>query len=546
MRAEQVPAAPLLSPPLTVWGDPAERTRTLSVETVCSRVFWGWLAVRTLLWTLVATLTQPNAPLDVIEWLYWGHEWCWGYHKHPPLPAWLIESCALLSPGSLWAVYLASYLAVGACMAAVWRLGREMVSPKLALLAALSLEGVTFYTFAAAEFNNNVVLNAVSALAILAFFFALRTDSLRWWLATGLFLGMALLAKYTAAFLILPMLAFLLWQPEARRSLRRPGPYLTAAVALLLFAPHVVWMVQNDFPTLHYAQARSVGSGQWYDRLAYPLEFCGTQFIRLLPLLIIVLPLTCYRWRSWPATERFNRDFLLMMVLGPVAVHLLVSLTAGLHLRAIWGAQLWTYTGLLLVVCLKTRPPERTFVRGVVRLGVVATLLLASTLLKNHYGPLASGSPSRIHFPGKALAREINQQWHQEHEQPYPLVGGDWWLAGNVACYAAHRPSVYPSRELWLCEPEPRAASWTSDEDFQQRGGVLLWNAQGQGDDLPERLRQRFPAAEVKPPLLLPYECSAPLPPLRVGVAFVTPHSLTSRERGITRSPGIERDEGKD
>lgn len=149
-------------------------------------------------------------------------------------------------------------------------------------------------------------------------------------------------------------------------------------------------------------------------------------------------------------------------------------------------------------------------------------------------------------LPGKALAREINQQWHQEHEQPYPLVGGDWWLAGNVACYAAHRPSVYPSRELWLCEPEPRAASWTSDEDFQQRGGVLLWNAQGQETICLNDCAQRFPAAEVKPPLLLPYECSAPLPPLRVGVAFVTPHSLTSRERGITRSPGIERDEGKD
>src|SRR5437764_488987 len=113
----------------------------------CARLFWGWLALRTALWTALATLSQPNAPLDLIEWLTWGHEWRWGYHKHPPFPAWIAEAFSLFSPGSLWTVYLASYLTTALCFWAVWRLGRELLPPRLALLAALSLEGILFFNY---------------------------------------------------------------------------------------------------------------------------------------------------------------------------------------------------------------------------------------------------------------------------------------------------------------------------------------------------------------------------------------------------------------
>src|SRR5262245_49568043 len=66
----------------------------------CSRIFWSWLVGRTLLWIALSVLTIPNAPLDVIEQLFWGHEWQLGYHKHPPLAAWIAEAAAHVTPGS--------------------------------------------------------------------------------------------------------------------------------------------------------------------------------------------------------------------------------------------------------------------------------------------------------------------------------------------------------------------------------------------------------------------------------------------------------------
>src|SRR5947209_4357020 len=80
------------------------------------RLFWLWLVVRTLIWTAVACLTLRNPPTDVVEMLSWGKEWSWGYHTHPPLPAWVAEISAFLAGGSVWGVYLASHLIIAVCL----------------------------------------------------------------------------------------------------------------------------------------------------------------------------------------------------------------------------------------------------------------------------------------------------------------------------------------------------------------------------------------------------------------------------------------------
>src|SRR5262249_26675394 len=209
---------------------PLEPTPGASDLRRCARLFWAWLAVRTAGWVLLATSTQPNPPLDLVEWLSWGREWRWGYHKHPPFPAWVAEAFSHLSPGSVWGVYLAGYLATAFCLWAVWRLGRELLAPGLALLAALSVAGGPFFTYDTAEFNNNVVLNACWAAVVLCCHRALRTGRTGWWLRVGLAVGLGMLSKYTLVFLLAPLLAFLVLQPRARRCWAGPGPYLAALV----------------------------------------------------------------------------------------------------------------------------------------------------------------------------------------------------------------------------------------------------------------------------------------------------------------------------
>jgi 4-amino-4-deoxy-L-arabinose transferase-like glycosyltransferase len=503
------------------------RTPPQTESRLCARVFWGWLILRTVAWTCLTSLSQANAPLDLIEWLGWGHEWRWGYPKHPPLPAWIAEVSAQLSPGGVWGVYLASYLCIAVCLWVVWRLGREVLPPRLALVAALSLEGLVFFNYDAAEFSNNVVLDACWALAVLCFQRALRTDRPRWWLGLGLAVGLGLLSKYTMALLLAPMVGVVLHERSLRRLAGRPGPYLAALAALGVFAPHLLWMIQSDFITIRYGLERTAASASWVAHFNNPTLFALSQLGRLLPILFVLVPLTSWRWRLRPlaAEPRRDRTCLLILVIGPVALLLLGSLVSGRQLREIWGSPLWTFTGLLVLVAVRTDTRAPALARAGWHLGLVALLFAGLTLFKDHLEPALWNKPGRVHFPGKLLADEVARTWDQQCPRPFPIVGGEPWLAGNIGCYARHRPSVYSSGEMGSLLMNPHTAPWIHDDDLRDRGGVLVWDAAARGDDLPPELRERFPTARVQPPIVLPYQCLHVLRPTRTGIAFVLPEA---------------------
>ena len=54
-------------------------------------IFNLFLAGHLILWTLIPSLTNNNLPLDTIEALAWGSNLDWGFNKHPPMSAVLVE-----------------------------------------------------------------------------------------------------------------------------------------------------------------------------------------------------------------------------------------------------------------------------------------------------------------------------------------------------------------------------------------------------------------------------------------------------------------------
>jgi hypothetical protein len=501
------------------------------VLALADRAVVVWLVVRTLAWTIVA-LTQPNPPLDTVEWLAWGHEWQLGYPKHPPLAAWVAEMAYRLTPGSFLGVYLTGYLTVAFAIFCVWRLARRLLPPRTALAAVFCLDGLVYLGPDAAEFNNQVLLIAFWALAIERFRAAATSDRPRDWLLSGLALGLALLCKYSALALALPLAAWWLWHNRPLSMRRARGPALAALAAAVVFLPHFVWLVRNDFPTLRYAAERTQPAEGVPVSYLSGVPFLLTQGLRLLPVLLILAPLLRPRLRRLDADGRRARSLLLAAVLGPVALHLAASLM-GAQLRDVWGAPLWTFTGLLLVLCVKTEEAGRPRAWSR-RLGVaVLTMALAQAALSNAFSAGLRPRPLRVHFPGALLAEEVTSRYEQRHGQPPAIIAGDWWLAGNVCCHAPHRPALYGSREPGsfgvpgrakrkFLAPEPATRSGLRDADLNARGGVLVWDAGAFGEDIPPWLHERFPRAQCQRALLLPFHGRGGQK-LQVGWAMVAP-----------------------
>src|SRR5262249_34703121 len=105
----------------------------------------------------------------------------------------------------------------------------------------------------------------------------------RWWLAAGLFAGLAMASKYTAALLWFGIAAWVLATPTLRPWLRRPEPYLGALLAIAIFLPVVLWEAAHDWPSF----ARQGGRiGEWHpaNAVRFLAELVGSQIGLATPL----------------------------------------------------------------------------------------------------------------------------------------------------------------------------------------------------------------------------------------------------------------------
>src|SRR5215467_13381530 len=95
--------------------------------------FWlPLLAIAQLaFWTVLPWLLARSLPLDVVsDGLAWGHEWQWGYYKHPPLPSWAVE--AFFNTFGDIGPFLLSQLCIAATYIFVFELGQEIIGARQA------------------------------------------------------------------------------------------------------------------------------------------------------------------------------------------------------------------------------------------------------------------------------------------------------------------------------------------------------------------------------------------------------------------------------
>jgi len=85
--------------------------------------------------------------------------------------------------------------------------------------------------------------------------------------------------------LAIPLAIFMLADRDARKHFATPGPYIALAAAIAMMAPHLVWLVANDFLPFGYAEHRAVLSRGWYDHLWHPFQFAISQLFFLIPSL---------------------------------------------------------------------------------------------------------------------------------------------------------------------------------------------------------------------------------------------------------------------
>jgi len=512
--------APLSARLSMAWESPYVRAATSRPRLLLA----GIIGLHVLSWTLLPLLTHPNAPLDVVEGAAWGREWQWGYHKGPPLFAWIMGALDPLPDDlRLAAVYLVSQLAIALTFFGVWQLGTRVFSRVEALLGVMLLEGVYYFTFPTPELNEIILQMPVSALLGWVFHRAVSEERSADWIAVGVLAALGMYARYSTAIFLLALACFLLL-PPARRCLRSTGPYLALAIFLLLCSPHLLWIFRSDFQSITYVANRATRLASLLDYVAVPARFALAQIAALLPALVLAVILRALRRHSRMIVARSvsesDRLYIAFVALGPFLLAELLSLGTGLGLRSMWGGPLWCFIGLFLVMV--ARPPRvraqlRRFAAAWV---IVCVLPLAAYAGVHSVGPMLKENEKRSSFPGDALANAVTAGWREAIGQRLRFVVGDMWLAGNIAFYSPDRPSVFT-------DADPAANPWIDPVALAAAGAVLVWDAGASSDAIPADLRQKFPSAIGQLPVVLAKLCPRARKPVRIGWALVAPAGST-------------------
>ena len=280
---------------------------------------------------------------DEAYYLLWSQHLAAGYYDHPPAIAFLIRAgvfwCGenpfgvrafgiLLSVFTSWFIWQTASLILKDEALSPAREAHGGGDARSSACDAKGSGGERKAALATVFFNLTLMANVEMLVAtpdlpsiatVAAFVWALAKAQAsrdgRWWLAAGAAAGLSLLSKYSALFVGLGALVWLLAGPRAHPWLKTIWPWAGGGVALLLFAPHLYWQSQNDWMTFAFQFGR-VGGGN--PTIRYLIEFTGAQLGLATPL-ILALGVIGF----WQARRRQDDRFLLFVLIAVALVYFL-------------------------------------------------------------------------------------------------------------------------------------------------------------------------------------------------------------------------------
>ena len=445
----------------------------------------GLLAFATLwLGQLWAISVAP--PEDNIEQLIWTTSLEWGYYKHPPLPTWLLWPLVkIFGTQPLLTLVLGGATTLGA-IAIMWRLLLSLRGQQYALIALLAALCITYYNRRLDVYNHDTVLMVIVALSAALTWKAHQTGEIKWWAVLGLCLGLGAITKYQIAVTMTCTLAFWLYSNAWKTRRGRLGFAVMCLVISLIFLPHGIWMIQNDFAPIRYAMDSSLGaSGDAISRITGASQWLAEQiFNRMAPAWLFLLVAWCllklrapqsFTASSIQPVRRINqrdrdvRALLLIWGLLPLAFMPFVGLVMGSHLLLRWASPFLIFAipaafELFNFTVAKKPIPMRPIW---IAFFIVQGLLLVASFWMSYAGGQSKSSNKAKKFDYAQLAQVLEQPAKSALGGTICLISGNTELAGGLAIALSDKPQV-------LIDGRLDRSPWLTQESLRNCGIVEL------------------------------------------------------------------------
>ncbi|HBF31391.1 MAG TPA: hypothetical protein DDW73_17490 [Rhizobium sp.] len=425
--------------------------------------------------TLHATLSRVNLDGygDMAENYAWGVLWQWGYYKHPPLFGWLVASWFAVVPKSDWAYYLFASLNAAATLVFIWRIAARFGSTNYQMFVVLASVVVPALSFQAIKYNANTAMTPLWAAIFLYYLKGLEKQRLIDAVILGLLATAAMLAKYYSAVLLVTLLIHAIADQEARKILLSKFGAVAAAVSILAFVPHCIWLYNNDFMPIIYADEQGDGTIKTFVVMLFKFLLGVVGY--MLPALLLAgltrrprdgQPLF---WTSALAELKQTVEGRALLYFGglTIPVTIIFAAAAGADLSVVWAIPVF-----LSVVILfgKFVPPQaleqRLSAAWLVGLVYLVVIVAIAPLLK---GQLADRNGYNKTMPLQQMSAVLDDYWNKYGGGSENFViAGESLLANSYNFYSHHKAITLENNSFEVSK------GYIDRQTFDKRGYVLI------------------------------------------------------------------------
>lgn len=399
---------------------------------------------------------------DEAQYWEWSRRLELGYYSKPPMIAYLIRLFTVAAGNKTWAVRAAAAFCASGAVTFVYALTLRIAkNERAALLAAVLALAMPFTWLGSVLITIDPPLVLFWAMAMYGFHRTVNGEP-RYWLLTGLALGLGMLTKYTMLALYASFALYLLIVD--RRMLKTSAPWLALAVSALCMTGVVYWNWQHDWISVVHTASIGVKDipPSLLDRLGFLLEGLGGQAAVVSPILLgFFLWALCWgvkRWRTHP-------DAAYLVLCFGVLMAFFVTMALTRHPHANWPVCAYLALPPLLAWRWSETPPgprARRWLTAAVVLGCAMGLAPRGTdamylAARAFTGP--DDRPDRIHLFGMAIdpdrdptnrlrgPRELGAALSKHvagdpREGPF-LFSDRYQVAACMAFYTDGQPRVY-------------------------------------------------------------------------------------------------------
>jgi 4-amino-4-deoxy-L-arabinose transferase-like glycosyltransferase len=291
-------------------------------------------------------------PQDAYYYFYARHL-DFSYYDHPPMIAYLLRLFTNLLGRQVFVLKLADTITSLLTVIAFYYLAKKFLSDNKAWLATAILLSTFMISILSLISTPDVPLMLFWTISLNFLHEAIFKRKKIYWLWAGIFTGLSFDSKYTALFLIIGLIGFLVIAKPYRKLLFSRWLILYLFSFAVTILPVVIWNIRNGYASFKFQSEGRAKEGLHLDPIGF-LGVIGHQSAILLPLLLFSFVYFIYRtsrkYGMWfariPSDQLFLLCFFIPLFIGFFSISFIYWVKLNWMMPAyisgiIWVSRIW-------------------------------------------------------------------------------------------------------------------------------------------------------------------------------------------------------------